>query len=80
MDGRVVTGGIVIVCWVIFYLMFRKDRSRYRNCYFLAIALLSLFPFLLFLFEPHAAEAAVAVIYSVVLILHIVPFFLIFRN
>lgn len=80
MDGRVVTGGISVVCWVIFYLMFRKDRSRYRNCYFLAVALLSFFPFLLFLFEPHAAEAAVAVIYSVVLILHIVPFFLIYNG
>ena len=31
-------------CWTMFVLYFRKDRSRYRNCYLLSLALLSLFP------------------------------------
>ena len=32
--------GVCLFFWLIFYLAFRKDRSRYRNCFLLFIAML----------------------------------------
>ena len=40
-------GMLSLLCWTLFIFAFSKDRSRYRNCYFLFIALLSIVPFLL---------------------------------
>ena len=40
---------IAIVCWSIFFHMFRKDRSRYRNCYVLFITLIATIMFIVVL-------------------------------
>lgn len=60
--------------WGLFAHAFHKDRSRYRNCYLLFLAMLSTFPLVLSLFGSVVA----IVVFDVVLIaLLIVPFFLI---
>ena len=56
---------------------FQKDRSRYRNCYLLFLALLSMIPFILSLFGDNMGSAAFAVFITVSVALFIVPFFLI---
>jgi len=35
---------ITIICWAVFFISFSYDRSRYRNCPLLFIALISLAP------------------------------------
>ena len=73
-------GMLSLLCWTLFISAFSKDRSRYRNCYFLFIALLSIVPFLLSLSGPYMNTVAVIIINAVLLILLIVPFFLIFNG
>ena len=66
------------VCfWAVFLHCFQKDRSRYRNCYLLFLALLSMIPFILSLFGDNMGSAAFAVFITVSVALFIVPFFLI---
>lgn len=66
------------VCfWAVFLHCFQKDRSRYRNCYLLFLALLSMIPFILSLFGDNMGSAAFAVFITVSVELFIVPFFLI---
>ena len=57
-----------------------RDRSRYRNCYFLFIALLSVIPFLLSISGPYKETVAVVIVSAVLLALLIVPFFLIYNG
>ena len=33
-----------VIWWTLFYISFKKDRSKYRNCYLLFFALLSMYP------------------------------------
>ena len=70
-------GMVSLFCWAFIVFAFSRDRSRYRNCYFLFIALVSLVPFLLSLSGPYVGEAAAVMINVVLLALLIVPFFLI---
>ena len=35
------TGFVSLISWAVFAFFFHKDRSRYRNCYFLSVALAS---------------------------------------
>ena len=66
------------VCfWAVFLHCFQKDRSRYRNCYLLFLALLSMIPFILSLFGDNMGSAVFAVFITVSVALFIVPFFLI---
>ena len=74
---KLVFFGLSAVCWGMFALFFHRDRSRYRNCYLLFIALLSMFPFVLSMFDEHMVYALLFLLYSTMLALLIVPFFLI---
>ena len=66
------------VCfWAVLLHCFQKDRSRYRNCYLLFLALLSMIPFILSLFGDNMGSAVFAVFITVSVALFIVPFFLI---
>ena len=73
-------GMVSLHCWALFIFAFSKDRSRYRNCYFLFIALISVVPFLISLSGPYMNTVAVIIINAVLLILLIVPFFLIYNG
>ena len=73
-------GMVSLLCWALFIFAFSKDRSRYRNCYFLFIALISVVPFLISLSGPYMNTVAVIIINAVLLILLIVPFFLIYNG
>lgn len=33
-----------VIWWTLFYISFKKDRSKYRNCYLLFFVLLSMYP------------------------------------
>ena len=66
--------------WGLFLYAFKKDRSRYRNCYFLFAALSATVLFLLSLAGEHMAEAAVILVAVILITLLIVPFFLIFNG
>ena len=76
----IMTGVFSAACWALFWYLFRKDRSRYRNCYFLFLALVSLFPFLINLFGKHGATAAMIIVYAFLLGILITPFFLIYNG
>lgn len=70
----VITGGFSLLCWFVFILLFRKDRSRYRNCYVLFLALLSLFPLILMAAGP---DTLLILVFAIILSIMVVPFFLI---
>ena len=76
MTPAVLTGLFSLLCWAAFLFAFHRDRSRYRNCYLLFLALLSLFPFLLNVLGEHGRIAAVVIADTVLVCLLIVPFFL----
>ena len=64
------------VFWALFGYAFHKDRSRYRNCYLLFLALLGTVPFVLSLFGDNMGSATFALFIAVMIALLIVPFFL----
>ncbi len=72
--------GFSAACWGLFALFFHRDRSRYRNCYLLLIALLSLIPFILSLFDDYMVYVLMIMTYAVILALLIVPVFLIYNG
>lgn len=63
--------------WALFYYAFHKDRSRYRNCYLLFLALLGTVPFVLSLFGDNMGSALLFLVSATLIVLLIVPFFLI---
>ncbi len=68
---------ISAICWGLFFFCFNRERSRYRNCYLLFIALLSLVP-LIFMLPGSLGNLLVCILGIAVLIgLLITPFFLI---
>ena len=73
----------LIVCliaafwWGLFYLFFTKDRSRYRNCYLLIVALLHSILVLLMLSGSYMFDVFMALIITFLVAILIVPFFLI---
>ena len=75
-----VTGIFSIVCWLLFRFTFSRDRSRYRNCYLLFLAILSMFPFIVNLAGKYGKFVAVAIADTTILALLIVPFFLIYNG
>lgn len=76
----IIFGAVSLFCWAVFAFFFSRDRSRYRNCYFLFIALLSIVPFFLSVSGPYMNIAAAIMINAVLLALLIVPVFLIFNG
>jgi len=76
MMPAVLTGMFSLLCWAAFLFAFHRDRSRYRNCYLLFLALLSLFPFLINVLGEHGRLAAIVIADTFLLCLLIVPFFL----
>lgn len=63
--------------WGIFAYAFHKDRSRYRNCYLLFLALLATIPFFLSIFGDYMGVVALVMFDAGLIVLLIVPFFLI---
>ena len=80
MRAIVVTGLMSAFWWILFFLFLRKDRSRYRNCYLLAIALVSLFPFVLCVSGQYVRIVALLLVYAVLFGLLIVPVFFIYNG
>ena len=66
-----------LICWAVFYLSFVMDRSRYRNCYLLFIALTSVIPFIINITGSYSKEIMLTLLYLIMAGLLITPFFLI---
>ena len=64
------------VFWALFGYAFHKDRSRYRNCYLLFLAVVGSVPFVLSLFGDNMGSATFFLFWVVMIALLIVPFFL----
>ena len=77
MRAIIVTGLVSVICWGVFLLFLSRDRSKYRNCYLLFIALVSVIPFLLSLAGPYRRNAAAIMVNLFLAGILIVPFFLI---
>ena len=77
MQGVVMTGVFSAFCWLLFQFSLSRDRSRYRNCYLLFLALLSLVPFILNLAGDYGNYVFALMAQAFLLFLLIVPFFLI---
>lgn len=71
------SGSIFLIFWLIFVYSFNRDRSRYRNCNLLFLALLALILFLLNLAGPFFREAALIIGILILIGLLVAPFFLI---
>ena len=80
MGDIAITGLMSVFWWGLFFLYFRKDRSRYRNCYLLAIALASLFLFVLSVGGEYVWTVALYLIYAVLFGLLVVPVFFIYNG
>ena len=76
----IVTGIFSIICWLLFKFTFSRDRSRYRNCYLLFLALISMFPFIVNIAGKYGNFIAVLIADTTILALLIVPFFLIYNG
>lgn len=63
--------------WGLFGFAFHRDRSRYRNCYLLFLALTATVPFFLSLFGDAMGIVALILFDAMLIALLIVPFFLI---
>ena len=74
------TGGFAALCWGVFFLLFHRDRSRYRNCYALFLALVSLYPLSVNLAGPFGGAVALAIVWVILAAILIVPFFLIYNG
>ena len=72
-----VFGAFSLVCWILFLFCFHKDRSRYRNCYLLFAALLSLIPLIVILSHSISRNLLVFLGMGATLAVLTVPFFLI---
>ena len=66
-----------LIIWGMFYYSFSKDRSRYRNCHLLCLALLSLIPFVTTVSGDRAKEVILVSAWLTMFAIMIVPFFLI---
>ena len=77
MSAVAITLLFTLIFWGMFYYSFSKDRSRYRNCYLLFFALMSMIPFVLAVSGDHAKEVMVTTFFLTMAALMIVPFFLI---
>ena len=77
MEVKLLTWLFTVACWCVFYYSFGKDRSRYRNCYLLSFALLSLIPFIIAVSGEHARVVILTMVYVTMAVLLMVPFFLI---
>lgn len=71
------TLGFTTACFALFFWSFSRDRSRYRNCWLLFIALLSLGPMIILLPQPLMQQVGVAVAAVILAGILAVPFFLI---
>lgn len=76
-DMRLIFTLTAAACWALFLRFFMKDRSRYRNCYLLAIALLSLVPCLLSFAGERMGLVLMVLFFGTLTAILIVPFFLI---
>ena len=77
MSGIAITTLFTLIFWFVFYYSFSKDRSRYRNCYLLFFALLSLAPLTVAISGEHTREVILGTFMLTMVALLIVPFFLI---
>ena len=73
----IAAGSFSALCWALFFILFTKDRSRYRNCYALFLALASLFPLVVNLAGPYGKSVALVLLWGILLGILVVPFFLI---
>ena len=74
---RILIYSAAIFFWVLLVISFLIDRSRYRNCYFLFLALASSVLALTFLAGEHQKTLLVVLFNIVIVTLLIVPIFLI---
>ena len=68
---------ICLFFWLLFYICFSKDRSRYRNSYLLFLALVSTLLCLLISSDAYVNTVAFFIFILIFLAILIVPFFLI---
>ena len=72
---------MAVVCWSIFIHMFRKDRSRYRNCYVLFATLIVTMMFICVATgEDYVIHVFFIMLMAVIIFLLVVPFFFIFNG
>lgn len=74
------TLGFMTACFGLFFWSFSRDRSRYRNCWLLFIALLSVGPFIFMLPQPLMQQVGITVAAIVMAGILAVPFFLIING
>ena len=77
MNATAITLLFTLIFWGVFLYSFSRDRSRYRNCYLLAFALLSMIPFVVNIAGDQAKEMILTAFLLTVAAILIVPFFLI---
>ena len=77
MGEKVITGLFALIWWGLFIHSFSKDRSRYRNCYLLFLALLSTAPFIISISGQYTIQVLLVTFLTVSIALLIAPFSLI---
>ena len=77
MNDIVITALFALIWWGLFIYSFSKDRSRYRNCYLLFFAILSLVPFVVSISGDHVIQVLLVAFLATMTALLIVPFSLI---
>jgi len=71
---------LTLASWGVFGYSFVKDRSRYRNCYLLFLAIIVTVFSATFLAEEHQVEALVVIFFIVLIAVLSVPLFLVYNG
>lgn len=66
--------------WTLLFISFSKDRSRYRNCFLLFIAIVTTLFGITFFFGDQQATAMLIILWGTMLVILLVPFFLTFNG
>ena len=77
MSDKFITAFFALIWWGFFFYSFSKDRSRYRNCYLLFFALISLVPFVISISGDYVIQVLLVAFLATMTTLLIVPFSLI---
>ena len=77
MFSLIATLGFMAFWWGVFYISFKMDRSRYRNCYLLFIAIMSIVPLLVNITSKFEKPIILIIFYAIFFGLLVLPYFLI---
>ena len=78
MDSTIFFYILPVFCWLVLFIALERDRSRYRNCYFLFLAIAATtFALFVFAVDNYLENIVYALFFVTIAAILVVPFFLV---